>query len=115
MMNTSSQQHQRKEPLLTVDTATDRLGEGGGHDPNEKPGTTVLPHALETEHRDASSATPEKSCCEEYFQDCLWPGLGLFGESYLLFSVGTLQPLWSILFPSCFATYEIKEQRPPLT
>lgn len=28
------------------------------------------------------------------------PGLGLFGESYILFSIGTLQPLWSILFDS---------------
>lgn len=32
----------------------------------------------------------------------LWHGLGLFGESYLLFSVGTLRPLWEVLYPSCF-------------
>jgi hypothetical protein len=32
----------------------------------------------------------------------LWHGLGLFGESYLLFSVGTLRPLWEALYPSCF-------------
>lgn len=28
----------------------------------------------------------------------VWPGLGLLGESYLLFSVGTLPPLWNRLF-----------------
>ncbi len=28
----------------------------------------------------------------------LWHGLGLFGESYLLFSVGTLRPMWSKLY-----------------
>jgi MFS family permease len=33
-----------------------------------------------------------------------WPGLGLFGESYLLFSIGTLKPIWEELFPQCFAT-----------
>ena len=32
----------------------------------------------------------------------LWHGLGLFGESYLLFSVGTLRPFWETLYPSCF-------------
>lgn len=32
----------------------------------------------------------------------LWHGLGLFGESYLLFSVGTLRPLWEAMYPSCF-------------
>ncbi len=32
----------------------------------------------------------------------LWHGLGLFGESYLLFSVGTLRPLWEAIYPSCF-------------
>ena len=29
-----------------------------------------------------------------------WHGLGLFGESYLLFSVGTLRPLWSKMYPN---------------
>ncbi|KAG7367555.1 major facilitator superfamily permease [Nitzschia inconspicua] len=31
-----------------------------------------------------------------------WPGMGLFGESYILFSIGTLTPLWEVLFPDCF-------------
>ena len=35
-----------------------------------------------------------------------WPGLGLFGESYLLFSIGTLRPIWEILFPNCFSYEE---------
>jgi len=33
----------------------------------------------------------------------LWHGLGLFGESYLLFSIGTLRPLWEALYPLCFS------------
>ena len=28
--------------------------------------------------------------------------MGLFGESYLLFSIGTLKPIWQTLFPYCF-------------
>jgi MFS family permease len=28
--------------------------------------------------------------------------MGLLGESYLLFSVGTLRPVWEVLFPACF-------------
>lgn len=34
----------------------------------------------------------------------LWHGLGLFGESYLLFSIGTLRPLWQELYPTCFSS-----------
>lgn len=28
-----------------------------------------------------------------YVRECLWPGLGLFGESFLLFSIGILRPV----------------------
>ena len=28
--------------------------------------------------------------------------MGLFGESYLLFSVGTLKPVWEMLYPDCW-------------
>jgi MFS family permease len=35
-------------------------------------------------------------------QSTLWHGLGLFGESYLLFSIGTLKPIWATLYPACF-------------
>jgi MFS family permease len=31
-----------------------------------------------------------------------WPGMGLFGESYILFSIGTLTPLWKVIYPECF-------------
>jgi MFS family permease len=31
-----------------------------------------------------------------------WPGMGLFGESYILFSIGTLTPLWKEIYPECF-------------
>lgn len=32
----------------------------------------------------------------------IWPGMGLFGESYLLFSIGVFRPIWELLFPDCF-------------
>ena len=37
-------------------------------------------------------------------RSALWHGLGLFGESYLLFSIGTLRPLWQELYPTCFSS-----------
>ncbi len=40
------------------------------------------------------------------FNEYIWPGLGLFGESYLLFSIGTIRPIWQILYPKCFITNE---------
>ena len=99
-MELSSPPKQRQEPLI-------------------KSSTRRPPSSLETEHaspddddNDADKAGTtnndtykEKSFCQTYVQDCIWPGLGLFGESYLLFSLGTLQPLWTILFPDCFATF----------
>lgn len=30
--------------------------------------------------------------------ECIWPGLGLLGESYLLFSIGTLKPIWHLIY-----------------
>ena len=49
-------------------------------------------------------------CCDgctssirHWFQHSAWPGMGLFGESYLLFSVGTLKPVWEMLYPDCWA------------
>ena len=50
-----------------------------------------------------SEETVQKNCCAWYWQDCVWPGMGLFGESYLLFSIGTMQPIWEILFEECFS------------
>jgi hypothetical protein len=40
---------------------------------------------------------------KEWLCQSAWPGLGLFGESFLLFSIGTLKPLWEIIFPDCFS------------
>ena len=40
------------------------------------------------------------------YTSSLWHGLGLFGESYLLFSVGTLRPFWETLYPACFDIYD---------
>jgi len=40
------------------------------------------------------------------YLSAFWHGLGLFGESYLLFSVGTLRPLWETLYPACFDKYD---------
>ena len=44
----------------------------------------------------------DENCLRWYWKDCVWPGLGLFGESYLLFSIGTMQPIWEMLFEECF-------------
>ena len=38
----------------------------------------------------------------DWVRHSAWPGMGLFGESYLLFSVGTLRPIWEVLFKDCF-------------
>ncbi|KAL7534395.1 hypothetical protein ACHAXR_005839, partial [Thalassiosira sp. AJA248-18] len=46
------------------------------------------------------------SSSHQHLSSTLWHGLGLFGESYLLFSVGTLRPLWETLYPACFDPYD---------
>ena len=42
------------------------------------------------------------SLLRQWWTESLWPGMGLFGESYLLFSIGTLTPLWKELYPDCW-------------
>jgi hypothetical protein len=42
--------------------------------------------------------------------ESVWPGMGLFGESYMLFSIGTLTPLWQELYPDCFNNQVCKPQ-----
>lgn len=42
------------------------------------------------------------SFLKSWWRESLWPGMGLFGESYLLFSIGTLTPLWEKVYPDCF-------------
>lgn len=39
----------------------------------------------------------------------LWHGLGLFGESYILFSVGVLRPIWEKLYPLCFDEFDTSQ------
>lgn len=57
-----------------------------------------------------SSSNNIYNCCSStheslstWLEESAWPGLGLFGESYMLFSLGTLQPLWKVLFPDCLS------------
>lgn len=64
-----------------------------------------------------SPANAEQGCCAQttpasfnfenflqtWWRESLWPGMGLFGESYLLFSIGTLTPLWKELYPDCWS------------
>ena len=55
-----------------------------------------------------SPALPPSLCggLIRWFQNSVWPGLGLFGESYLLFSIGILKPIWAELYPDCFNNIE---------
>jgi hypothetical protein len=54
----------------------------------------------------SSSAAADSTAAEQQSSSssALWHGLGLFGESYLLFSIGTLRPLWEALYPLCFSS-----------
>ena len=49
-----------------------------------------------------SESEPSRSMFSIWFNECAWHGMGLFGESYLIFSIGTLKPIWQELFPDCF-------------
>lgn len=55
------------------------------------------------EGTDAHKTSPSPSSPH---RSAMWHGLGLFGESYLLFSVGTLRPFWEALYPACFDPYD---------
>jgi hypothetical protein len=56
--------------------------------------------APQPEAEQASSSQTSPIHNNNLWTESIWPGLGLFGESYLLFSVGTLGPLWQRLFPT---------------
>lgn len=73
----------RKEPLLPAVSSNDRV-------------------QLNNTNIDGASS-PTLSLFWGWLKDSAWPGMGLFGESYLLFSIGTLQPIWEILYPNCFS------------
>lgn len=42
-----------------------------------------------------------------YCRNYVVTGLGLFVEGYTLFSVGNLQPLFKVVWPQCWKTYEV--------
>ena len=80
-----------KQPLHVSDGLEQgRLEGGGGDEFDDK--------EISTKKTSASVLT---SLFWTWANECAWPGMGLFGESYLLFSVGTLVPIWSRLYPPC--------------
>eukprot|EP00532_Pseudo-nitzschia_australis_P017637 CAMPEP_0168312540 /NCGR_PEP_ID=MMETSP0142_2-20121227/67952_1 /TAXON_ID=44445 /ORGANISM="Pseudo-nitzschia australis, Strain 10249 10 AB" /LENGTH=713 /DNA_ID=CAMNT_0008265511 /DNA_START=65 /DNA_END=2203 /DNA_ORIENTATION=+ len=74
------------------------VGVGVGDDTNGDDNGAKHTH----QHRVARQHHPCCSCLRKWWTESLWPGMGLFGESYLLFSIGTLTPLWRELYPNCF-------------
>jgi Sugar (and other) transporter len=44
----------------------------------------------------------QRGVFREWLYDSVWPGLGLFGESFMLFSIGIMVPIWQQIFPNCF-------------
>jgi MFS family permease len=67
-------EEQRRQPLHVEDDARN---------------TVIKPH-------------DNKNGFENFLSESVWPGLGLLGESYMLFSIGTLKPIFQLLFPECF-------------
>lgn len=60
-----------------------------------------------TSEQQSTLQTPSSSFSfQQYLHECVWPGLGLFGESYLLFSIGILKPVWEMIYPTCFVTMQ---------
>lgn len=78
-MNTSNEEETRVSPYYNASSYTNNI--------HDNKGTTIIPSI------------------QKWFRDSAWPGMGLFGESYLLFSIGTLKPVWEILFPECLTTH----------
>lgn len=59
----------------------------------------------------AAAAAPMLPLGQRWFRGCdctgfvvtaVWPGLGLLGESYVLFSLGLFKPLWQTVFEPCW-------------
>jgi MFS family permease len=64
--------------------------------------------------QDEAPQSQQPSCCTiitEWLCEAVWPGLGLFGESYMLFSIGILTPIWQRLFPNCFLYHTVCSPR----
>ena len=51
-----------------------------------------------------TSDRKSKAWYQVWWEESVWPGLGLFGESYVLFSIGTLRPVWELLYPDCWSS-----------
>ncbi|KAI2507594.1 sugar transporter [Fragilaria crotonensis] len=58
----------------------------------------------------ARSSCITRSLLTTWWNDAAWPGMGLFGESYILFSIGLMKPFWTFLYPECFA-YQVCSPR----
>ena len=69
----------------------------------EMPLDPSIPHEIEEKSAKEPQTSSFHSTLYVWMHECVWPGMGLFGESYLLFSIGTLTPLWELLFEECFA------------
>jgi hypothetical protein len=50
-----------------------------------------------------------QSCVSEWWHwYTAWaiPGLGMFSEAYIIFSLGLTKPLQTAMFPTCFGTHD---------
>ena len=68
------------------------------------PGKSKLNNIDGVDIKQSTPTSVSKFTIRQYFEECVWPGLGLFGESYILFSIGILKPVWEMLYPECFVT-----------
>eukprot|EP00934_Nitzschia_sp_Nitz4_P001763 Nitzschia sp. Nitz4//scaffold6_size259037//53920//55899//NITZ4_001052-RA/size259037-augustus-gene-0.284-mRNA-1//1//CDS//3329556827//1763//frame0 len=80
----------------------------GNQDTAESPAAMPMHLPLEMDQPPTwvSPCTRIQRAVNQWFLESAWPGMGLFGESYILFSIGTLKPLWERLFPDCFGFEE---------
>jgi MFS family permease len=67
--------------------------------PRQEP---LLVHVAQQRKDSHQEFLPTTTASPQSSWTALGPGLGLLAEAYMLFSVGTLQPLWETLFPACF-------------
>jgi len=76
----------------------------------EKIGANDRKEPLLIEPRDSSAANSHSIAWNfflSWYSQHGWHGMGLMGESFLLFSVGILKPFWTALYPECFTTREV--------
>lgn len=99
MKSSSSSMHQQvsnNNSLTNRTNYTAPAGMNNNRDPTYQ--------AQQQNHQDSVPIKKSKSCCETLLYECVWPGLGLLGESYMLFSIGIVRPIWGIVFPQCFTS-----------